>query len=72
MSRKDYQLLATALSETLKYDTSGPKTKRAVVCAAMNIAWAIGRNNLRFDYDRFYEACGLKVDKTGRLHYQRS
>ena len=72
MSRKDYRLLATALNDTLKYDTSGPKTQQAVVATAQNIAWALKRDNGRFDCDRFYAACGIMVNKDGWLRYQRA
>ena len=72
MSRKDYRLLASALKDSFEHDASGPEAEFAVTQTAMNIAWALGRDNDRFNYDLFYAACGLVVGEGGVLNYQRA
>ena len=72
MSRKDYRRLATAIKDSFEHDASGPEAEFAVTQTAMNIAWALGRDNDRFNYDIFYAACGLVVNEDGQLRYKRS
>lgn len=64
MTRKDYILIAAALREPLQaFDD--PAQTHAALCVweetARNIARALGRDNPRFDGDRFLKAAGVEV-----------
>jgi hypothetical protein len=64
MTRKDYVLIAAALRDTLLIDCPTQEylmgAKAAARSAAFRIADALGRDNPRFDRERFLTACGVQ------------
>lgn len=66
MTRKDYVRLAAALRGAKPFDF-GPGTSKAKLAAAL-VGWQLAVNavahtlnaeNPRFDYDKFFAACGI-------------
>jgi len=62
MTKKDYELIAKAISDT--YDAMECTTIQAafgVEMVARNLATALASANPRFDRERFLKACGVTV-----------
>lgn len=59
MTRKDYTLIATAISKAFAYDAPHPESEDAVRATANRIADALQWDNPNFDEDRFLDACGV-------------
>jgi hypothetical protein len=63
MTRKNYVLLAQAIKEArtalLYASVNVGETERSVGHIASEIALQLKRDNARFDYTRFYRACGI-------------
>jgi hypothetical protein len=59
MTRKDYQLIATALKDALGA-VDHPQRVGAVL-AAQELAYRLRDDNPRFDRKKFLEACGLDL-----------
>jgi hypothetical protein len=56
MTKKDYELIATVLSEMQdKYDGSDWTVNGTIYLYAQNLATAIAKANPNFDYERFME-----------------
>jgi hypothetical protein len=58
MTRKDYQLIASALKES-REDCITELARLGVQVTAIKIAKALKRDNSRFNEDRFLDACGI-------------
>jgi hypothetical protein len=58
MTRKDYELIARAISEVSKL-TMNPQASIAVRTVAANIAMHLVSQNDRFDRSKFLKACGV-------------
>jgi len=58
MTRKDYQLLASAISSS--YNTwNAIAARMAISDVAHELARQLKIDNEKFDRDRFFEACGI-------------
>lgn len=57
MSRKDYIAMAESIRIIVK---NYPECRKAIKELAEDIANTFKCNNSRFDYSRFYNACGLE------------
>jgi hypothetical protein len=58
MTRKDYVLIAAAVSAAAI--PSQPMAEFAREAVAVRLADALGRDNPRFDRERFLKACGVQ------------
>jgi hypothetical protein len=56
MTRKDYILIAKAISET-RYNTTNLNYYQALNDVALNLAKALEAQNPRFDTAKFFQAC---------------
>lgn len=61
MTRKDFILLARALDDA-RIDSTGDPVDRGIDLAALYIADALGKDNQRFDRQRFLLAAGVPGD----------
>ena len=59
MTRKDYQALAGAIAQAAARSGASEAQQRIYV---QEVAEVLYRDNNRFDYKRFYEACGVAYD----------
>lgn len=61
MTRKDYVMIAEAINEAREGSATMPHGDRSygAFAAAEAIAYALRRNNPRFEKARFMEACGF-------------
>lgn len=57
MTRKDYILIADALLSALN-ESDGREQRKGIDCAIVNLAWRLGKDNPRFDRERFLKASG--------------
>jgi hypothetical protein len=64
MTRKDYVLIAVALRDTLLIDCPTEEFLNGAIAArdsaVLRVADALGRDNPRFDRERFLKACGVQ------------
>jgi hypothetical protein len=58
MSKKDYVLIASAISESRVF--AGSDDKNGITLATFSIADKLQRENPRFDRGRFLTACGVE------------
>lgn len=62
MTKKDYQIIAQALSEALKeaeQENDGGLESSGVKTAAFSVASYLAIDNPRFDWEKFLQACGF-------------
>lgn len=73
MTRKDYVLIAGAIKEVYDYqkDSDGKGSKAlkqgAIKVVAETLADELGRDNFRFDRNRFLEACGVLTISNAKI-----
>jgi len=64
MTRKDYELMADIIRRQLN---KGPLTgdrMATIQDIALEMSYVFGGNNERFNFERFYVACGLNFNGT--------
>ena len=61
MTKKDYILLAGAIQESMPNDSYMERAEQYKI-TARKIAEALASDNPRFNYNTFYNACGLESD----------
>ena len=59
MTRKDFNKIADILHE--EYVAAGPNSEHVVRAIIFRMAALCAETNERFDYERFYRACGLTI-----------
>jgi hypothetical protein len=71
MTKKDYILIAEAINYSLESYLQTPIVDRsprsAIEWVTVNIAHRLEGNNPRFDYEKFYLACGLDPMRATRI-----
>ena len=64
MTKKDYEMIADAIAETVDgyadLDTAGTMVRMAIRDTALSIANVLESDNPRFDRNRFLVACGVR------------
>lgn len=63
MTRKDYQLIADAITAEVNEWSDRPEAFAAIGHTASRIASALRRDNPRFNRERFMDACGLPANR---------
>jgi hypothetical protein len=59
MTRKDYELIADTIRETLEWYEESPDRKFPIAKVAITFAFALQNENARFDRAKFLKACGF-------------
>lgn len=59
MSKKDYKLIAKAISDVTAHNRI---TRNTVQAVAVRIAFAMKADNSKFQYSKFLAACGYPVE----------
>lgn len=59
MTKKDYELLAKAIAETVEHDYVTKAHPKHIYLTARYIADSLAMDNPRFDRQRFLAACGV-------------
>lgn len=67
MTRKDYELIAKAVKDSMNIESLGNKTSDltdrqvAIIGLAETLSIRLQEDNARFDSERFLKACGLNA-----------
>jgi len=60
MTRKDYQLIASTIKNQFSYYEEMSPEYKALNELAERFSYDLSKDNPRFDFVRFLEACGVK------------